>query len=114
MRTAFDLSHVKSVSAVALTFKGKFAGKIVANWGDGRGGYTCTLTVSVWKGPLCKDGNSNSATTRAGGSGYDKFASALCEAMSQFGKSYEECSQIDAGRAKESFESWGYKYLEVL
>ena len=73
MRSAYELSHVKSVSAMALTYGGKHAGNIVANWGDSN---TCTLTLSIWAGPLKGD----KATGRASGGGYDKWSAAFDDA----------------------------------
>ena len=76
MRSAYELSHVKSVSAMALTHRGGHAGNIVANWGDSDQGSTCTLTLSIWAGPLKGD----KATGRAGGGGYDKWSAAFDDA----------------------------------
>ena len=105
MKTAYDLSHVKSVTAVALTFEGAYAGRIVANWSDNPMGSVCTATVSIWAGPF-KD--LPKKTAKAGGYGYDKLSQALSEV---FGG---DCP--DAGR--ESVYAWlekqGYGVMGVI
>ncbi len=54
MIPAYELKHCKSVSAVALSFEGKYAGRIVANWSDNPNGSVCTATVAIWHGPLAE------------------------------------------------------------
>lgn len=100
-RTAYDLAHVKSVTAVALTFDGKQAGKIVANWSDGG---TVTTTVSVWDGPLKELPKS---TTTASGYGYNKLDACLEEI---FGK---DCPDSGTRQIYKWLESMGYGVLEV-
>ena len=39
MKTAYDLNHVKSVSALVLLFNGENAGRMVANYSDNPNGY---------------------------------------------------------------------------
>ncbi len=102
-RTAYDLSHVKSVTAVALMFDGKQAGKIVANWSDNPAGSVCTATVSVWAGPLS---DLPKSTESAGGYGYDKLSSCLS-------RIFDGCP--DAGRSScyRWLEDQGYVVIEV-
>ena len=82
MKSAYELSHVKSVSAYAVTMPSgdgvEIVGKIVANWSDNPDGSVCTCTVSVWSGPLA---GLPKATDRAGGYGYCKLSAALCHAI---------------------------------
>lgn len=82
-KSAFDGSHVKSVSAYVLIHAdsdrpGKVAGRIVANYSDNPNGSVVTATVHVWDGPLAA---CPSTTGRAGGYGYDKMSAAVYDAL---------------------------------
>jgi hypothetical protein len=79
-RSAFDGSHVRSVTAWALTHPDHpgIAGRIVANWSDNPNGSVCTATVAVFTGPLAFIPNT---TGNAGGGGYCKFSAAVCDAL---------------------------------
>jgi len=105
MKSAYDLSHVKSVTAVALMFEGQHAGRIVANWSDNPMGSVCTVTVGIWLGPL-KD--MPKKTERAGGYGYDKLASALEQL---FGGG---CPGGGRSSVWQWLESKGYVVVEVI
>jgi hypothetical protein len=84
MRSAFDMKHVKSVTAWALLYQGKEAGKIVANWSDNRYGSVCTATVVIHDGPLNPpDGYGYRGTGAAGGGGYCKFSTAVSQAVNK-------------------------------
>jgi hypothetical protein len=107
MKTAYDLNHVKSVSALALLFNGENAGRMVANYSDNPNGSVCTATVTAWKGPL-KD--RQGMTGRAGGYGYDKLSSAVFQALR---KSGIDTIKTD-GETCKMFESLGYQVIEVL
>lgn len=103
-RTAYDLSHVKSVSAWAILYNCKHAGKVVANWGDSG---TVTTTVSLWDGPL-KD-KLTIHTAKAGGCGYDKLTACLDDI---FGRDLTE-------RGTRSIETWleeihDYQVIKVI
>jgi len=108
-RSAFDLSHVKSVKAAAILKDGKQVGRVVANFSDNPAGSVCTCTVVLW------DGNRErtSSTGRAGGYGYDKYSSAAYQAMRELGLNLDGFSGGD-GRTRQAFEANGYEYMEVL
>lgn len=102
-RTAYDLAHVKSVTAVALMFEGKQAGKIVANWSDNPAGSVCTATVSIWDGPLKELPKS---TASAGGYGYDKLSACLSELL-------DGCPDSGRSSCYQWLEKQGYGVMEV-
>lgn len=108
-RTAYDMAHVKSVSAWALHLEGKPAGKIVANWSDNPAGSVCTATVSIWIGPLAELPKS---TESAGGYGYHKLSACLASIFHPF----TEGKRIDGGTGaiRAFLESKGYSVMEVL
>ena len=110
MRSAFDLNHVKSVKAWALTFKGEMAGRIVANYSDNPAGSVCVASAGFWGGPF-KD--KEHSTGRAGGYGYDKFSAAVSEALHKIGVVNELDGRGDSS-VKNFLESKGYKVLEVI
>lgn len=119
MKPAYELKHVKSVTAVALLENGKEAGKIIANWSDNRNGSVCTATVILY--------NSYAGyvigTGRAGGYGYDKYSSAVYCALSRM-REYQNETPIDMtgdirvkaghGNVREAFEHRGYQYIEII
>lgn len=115
MKNAFDGKHVKGVSAIALLWEGKEAGKIIANWSDNPAGSVCTATVSVWAGSLKDSFNYEKNTARARGYGYDKLASCL-ERILQPTKENNEGREYFGG--KSSAFDWlrakGYQVIEVI
>ena len=113
-RSAFDLSHVRSVSAWALWFDGKPAGKIVANWSDNPAGSVCTATVAIWDGP-CKE--LEKTTASAGGYGYDKLSACLASILNPiFQSTPNGFKYLDGGSSQVHgwLESVGYSVLEVI
>jgi hypothetical protein len=114
MRTAYDLSHVKSVKAWGLLYKGKMAGRMVANYSDNPMGSVCTATVSVWAGPLKpQELYAGKGTGTAGGGGYDKLSAAVYEAIEKMGFAPRKLSHGN-GETVTEFEAWGYTVIEVL
>ena len=122
MKHARDMKHTKSVSVVALTYKGKEAGSIISNWSDNPNGSVCTTTVTIFNGPLRiertetidlmgKDHTltSNWNTSKAGGYGYCKFSQSVGEAIGQ-----TQLSGCGEGAVREFFESQGYTYTSIL
>jgi hypothetical protein len=112
----FDLKHVKSVSAVAILYEGKPAGKIIANWSDNSNGSVCTAMVSIWLGPL---GDMPRAVGRAGGYGYDKLSAAINEAISKvisedpdkIAPKFDGCGM---SAVRKWFEQFGYELFEII
>ena len=122
MKHARDLKHTKSVSAIALLYKGKEAGSIVSNWSDNPSGTVCTTTVTVYEGPLKITRKETIdlmgkkielkptwTTARAGGYGYCKFSQSVGEAMGQ-----TQINGCGEGAVRELFESHGYTYITIL
>lgn len=99
-RSAYDLSHVKSVRAFAILLNGEPVGKLVANFSDNPNGSVCTATLSIWKGPLA---NLEKTTATAGGYGYDKLTSCMTQIVDGF---YE-------GDVNEGFKRLGYETFSV-
>lgn len=96
MKNIFDYAHVKSVTAYVLMDKKKeIAGKIIANFSDNPNGSVCTAQVIIHKLPktivpkvkrydseFLKDKTFDAPFIgKAGGYGYDKFSSAVADAM---------------------------------
>lgn len=122
MKSIYDYSHIKSVSAIALLFKGKSAGKIIANWSNNQAGSVCTTHVEVSDGPLkivekkevtlmgeSKTITSHAVTSRAGGGGYCKLSTTIGDALSQYhlsGSGLPSCQTF--------FEKNGYQWIEVI
>lgn len=106
-KTAFDFVHVKSVSAIALLWEGKPAGRIVANYSDGG---TVTASVGVWVGPL-KD--MPYTTGQAGGYGYDKLSAAVYEALTKVGWKCQHVGHGNGATEKE-FTALGYEAFTVV
>lgn len=105
MKDAYDLEHVKSVTAWALMFEGEYAGRMIANHGK-----AVTVTLVVWAGPL----QAICATGRAAGYGYDKLSGALWDAFNRHGVFKAEVVEHGNGRSEEEFTSRGYTVLRVL
>jgi len=112
----YDLKHVKSVSAYILLYKGKYAGRIVANWSDNPCGSVCTAGVYIFDGPF---ESMPTTTGKAGGGGYDKLSAAVRNAL---GKIVNEDSGLvlpDFGGAgmsavSEWFGKHGYDMHSVI
>ena len=118
-KSAWDGSHVKSVTAWALTCGGIEAGRVVANWSDNPAGSVCTATVVFFSGKLQAI---SSTSGRAGGYGYCKFSSAVWDAIDRAKKADPRLDSIeltDFNGAGESavcawLESNGYKAIRVI
>jgi len=115
-RSAFDFSHVKSVTAWALVFKGEYAGKIVANYSDNPNGSVVTATVAVYVGPIT-DWSEGSSTGAAGGGGYCKFSAAVSDAFHRMEKcpnNLPPLSGYGEGAIREFLKSLGYEVYAVI
>ena len=109
MKSAYEMKHTQSVTAIALFYEGDYAGKIVANWSDNPAGSVCTATMGVWKGPL----SYMSGTGKAGGGGYDKLSAAIADALMRAGL-HDQCPVgSGAGNQRQKLEELGYMYAEV-
>ena len=112
----YDMKHIKSVSAYVLMYKGKFAGRIVANWSDNPNGSVCTAVVMIFDGPL----DSMPVTTgKAGGCGYDKLSAAVHEAICKtVGKDSGLVVPDLAGAGMSSVHAWlkefGYDMHQII
>lgn len=106
MKHADQMAHAKQVKTIALTRRGEFVGKIIANISNSSRGNVWTVSVSVWKGPL---GRPQTITKKAGGCGYCKFSHAVGAAMGN-----REIMSAGYEAVQKYFESNGYEYLDVL
>jgi hypothetical protein len=98
------MKGVKSVSAYVLMYKGKYAGRIVANWSDNPMGSVCTAGVYIFDGPF---ESMPSTTGKAGGCGYDKLSAAVHEAICKtVGKDSGLVVPDLAGAGMSSVGSW--------
>lgn len=115
-KSAYDYSHVKSVSAWALLFNGEQAGKVVANWSDNPMGSVCTCTITVYAGPgkVWKEGYKSHMTGQAGGCGYDKLSGAFSDALHRFGVAHPNLHGAGSEACKAWLRSLGYTVIEVL
>lgn len=111
MKSAFECSHVKSVKAYAIMFKGENAGRIVANYSDNPNGSVCTCTVHFWLGPL-KD--KPGTTGRAGGYGYDKLSAAFEDAINRIGVPISEVHGVGETAIEKWLNGHGYKTIKVI
>jgi len=122
MKNIYDYKHVKSVTGIALMYKGKHAGKIVCNWSDNRNGSVCTASVMIWNGPLEIErkrkvelmGETKELTVqfnmaKAGGYGYCKFSQAVGEALG-----HSELNGCGESVVQKFFEENGYEYLSIV
>ena len=124
MKSIYDYSHVKSVSAIGLLYKGKQAGKIIANWSDNPAGSVCTVCVMVWEGPLkiertfydhtTMSGERKKLTThiaiaKAGGGGYCKISQGIGEILK-----VPELSGAGIESVRKFFESKDYKWFDII
>ena len=97
MKSAYDRSHVKSVTAWALFHDGKHAGNVVANYSDNPNGSVAVCTVNLFSGPLAFI---PSATGQAGGGGYCKFSAAFDDAISRAVKSGKGDTDDDTAKLR--------------
>lgn len=136
MKSAFECKHVEHVTAIALLWEGKKAGKIVCNWSDNPSGTVCTASLSIRRGPLADITNAHG---RAGGYGYDKRSAAIADALRRarfwdiipteeapFSKQVEKSTKngkraIDiapvnggSGNERAVFERLGYDWFEII
>jgi hypothetical protein len=121
MKRVHEMNGPKSVSAWALLFNGKAAGKVVANWSNNRNGTVCSASVYVYGGPLDlkQHENKNGKTFdfgnvgKAGGYGYDKLSQAVWQCFNNAGV---ETKKVKPGNGctREEFEAWGYEVIEVI
>lgn len=109
MKNIYDYKHVKSVSAVTILYKGKEAGKIIANWSDNPNGSVCTVMVDIYEGPLKREYDSKKSIAQAGGCGYCKLSQAVGNVLGQV-------DMMAAGmtRVRRYFEDNGYTYITVI
>lgn len=115
-RSAFDAANVKSVGAMAILHDGKYAGRIVASWGDSR----CTVTVHFFEGPLRDCPNT---TGTASGYGYCKFSAAVSNALSRVMIEPDDTPEefrihrmdsAGSSMVRKWFEHFGYELVEVI
>lgn len=135
----WDLKHVSSVTAIALLWEGKPAGKIVANWSDNPAGSVCTALVLIHEGPLASIVGDKfcGSIGKAGGYGYDKLSTAIEDALlrakwhggyddkgdnlphkvlSNEGKRVIDIAPVmgGTGNQREVFERLGYTWVSVI
>lgn len=122
-RNIYDFKMVKSVSAIALMYESKLAGKIVCNWSDNKAGTVCTAAVYIWEGPLtisekykvqlmgddATELTSNHRMAKAGGYGYCKFSQAVGEALKA-----THLNGCGEGAVREFFENENYDYITII
>jgi hypothetical protein len=119
MKRVTDFQHVKSVTAKALIFDGKPAGRIIANWSDNPAGTVCSASVIVWAGPL-KDakhpktgkGLNYGNIGKAGGYGYDKLSAAVYHCLVNAGIE-PETVRSGNGQTDEEFINRGYIIFDI-
>ena len=120
MKTVNEMKHANSVTAKALIFDGKPAGRIIANWSDNPAGTGCSASVIIWKGPLanCKNEKTGKELNygnigRAGGYGYDKLSQAVYQCLTNAGIEPKVVRPAN-GQTNEEFEAWGYIVADIL
>lgn len=114
-----EYKHVSKVTAKALIYEGKPAGRIIANWSDNPAGTVCSASVIVWGGPLGSSINEKTGATfnyrnigKAGGYGYDKLSQAVWQCFQNVGKETLKVKPAN-GLTNEEFEAWGYVVADV-
>lgn len=119
MKHVTDLKHVRGVTAKALLFDGKPAGRIIANWSDNPAGTVCSASVIVWSGPLkdCKHPKTGQELNygnigKAGGYGYDKMSQAVWQCLVNAGIEPKKVKPAN-GQTNEEFEAWGYVVMDI-
>lgn len=114
MKRVFDMSGPQSVTAYALIFEGKPAGRILANWS---GSGNCTASVYIFAGPLFEAQKGAKKLDfgnigRAGGGGYDKLSSAVWSCFDAAGIATKELKPGN-GQTETEFRLWGYEVFQV-
>jgi hypothetical protein len=114
-----DYKHVSKVTAKALIYEGKPAGRIIANWSDNPSGSVCSASVIVWGGSLGHLKNEKTGVTfnyanvgKAGGYGYDKLSQAVWQCFENVGIETLKVKPAN-GLTNEEFEAWGYVVADV-
>lgn len=123
-KSAYDGAHVKRVTAWALLFNGKPAGKIVANWGnDGMSGVLMTVNAYAGQMHTWCDGESYSVFYGAGSFGADKMSGAFdaildmmpgAPALKRDGGTRPDLAGLGSSEVRRYLESVGYDVFEVL
>lgn len=118
MKTVNEMKHANSVTAKALIFDGKPAGRIIANWSDNPSGSTCSASVIVWLGPLSEYSENGKELNyanigKAGGYGYDKLSQAVWQCLVRAGVPVKEVKPGN-GLTNQEFEAWGYIVADIL
>jgi hypothetical protein len=108
-RTAYDCRHAKSVLAWGLLHDGKMAGRLVADYSDNPAGSVCTLTLSVWEGPLKDLPVSTPRTARTGGYGYCKASAAFAHIVGD-----HKLHSAGMSTVRSWLEDRGYDVVDVL
>lgn len=111
MKSIYDFSGVKSVTAWALLYDGKEAGKVIGHYGNSR----VNVAAFIHAGPLADNRRTKHYNGAASGYGYCKFSAAFDEALRKGG---HKPSMDLHGAGKETvrvyLESLGYTVLEVI
>lgn len=119
MTRVYNMKGPKSVTAWALLWNGKPAGKLIANWSDNKNGTVCSASLYIYSGPLSPDDKNNGVTFdfgtvgKAGGYGYDKLSQAVWQCFDKKGIE-TKCVKPANGRTREEFEAWGYEVFEIV
>lgn len=110
-RSAFDMAHVKNVSAYALLLKGKSAGKIVASWGSGR---RVTATCCFYAGNLKSLGCvTGSFRGRGFGSGNEILSCAIFDALTRGEPSFAR-EFLSIADVRVWLKTKGYELVEII
>ena len=119
MKRVFEMQGPKSVTAWALLFEGKPAGKVIANWSNNRGGTVCSASVYIYRGPLdLKEQKGKfkfdfGNVGKAGGYGYDKMSQAIWQCFNNAGIETKKVKPAN-GQSRDEFEAWGYEVIDVI
>jgi hypothetical protein len=120
MKHVSEMKHCAGTSAFAILFKGKPAGRLIANWSDNPAGTTCSASVIIWSGELAdkkhpKTGKEFNYGTigKAGGYGYDKLSQAVWQCFDQVGIETKKVKPAN-GQTEDEFIAWGYEIFRVL
>ena len=119
MKTISNFKHVSNVTAKAIVYNGKQAGRLIANWSDNPAGSVCSASVIIWAGPLadCKHPKTGAAFNyrnigKAGGYGYDKLSQAVWQCFENAGVQTEVVKPGN-GQTDEEFTARGYEIFTV-
>lgn len=120
MKRVTELTHVSNVTAKALIFNGKPAGRIIANWSNNPNGSVCNASVIIWAGELANMKNEKTGKAfdygnigKAGGYGYDKLSQAVWQVFNNVGIETKKVKPAN-GQTNEEFEAWGYIVADIL